>query len=69
MVIPGAAPEVPWPATGQAALSVEGLGSLGTSGGSACFSGIFFEALLSDSRWATASGVRPGASEKLARSG
>jgi len=33
-VIPGTAPEVPWPAKGQAALSVEGLGSLGTSGGS-----------------------------------
>ncbi|WP_203859643.1 D-alanyl-D-alanine carboxypeptidase family protein [Plantactinospora mayteni] len=32
--IPGKAPVVPWPATGQAALSVEGVGSLGTSGGS-----------------------------------
>jgi serine-type D-Ala-D-Ala carboxypeptidase (penicillin-binding protein 5/6) len=34
MVIPGEAPKVPWPKSGQAALSVEGLGSLGTSGGS-----------------------------------
>ncbi|MBE1486130.1 D-alanyl-D-alanine carboxypeptidase family protein [Plantactinospora soyae] len=34
MVIPGEAPTVPWPRSGQAALSVEGLGSLGTSGGS-----------------------------------
>ncbi|MBF9131276.1 D-alanyl-D-alanine carboxypeptidase [Plantactinospora sp. S1510] len=33
MVIPGRAPKVPWPKSGQAALSVEGLGSLGTSGG------------------------------------
>lgn len=33
-IIPGTAPAVPWPKTGQAALSVEGLGSLGTSGGS-----------------------------------
>lgn len=32
-VIPGTAPAVPWPGTGQAALAVEGLGSLGTSGG------------------------------------
>ncbi|MEU2614870.1 D-alanyl-D-alanine carboxypeptidase [Micromonospora sp. NPDC007271] len=32
-VIPGTAPAVPWPRTGQAALSVEGVGSLGTSGG------------------------------------
>ncbi|GIG89223.1 D-alanyl-D-alanine carboxypeptidase family protein [Plantactinospora endophytica] len=31
--IPGKAPVVPWPKTGQAALSVEGVGSLGTSGG------------------------------------
>ncbi|MFU8850241.1 D-alanyl-D-alanine carboxypeptidase family protein [Micromonospora sp. SL1-18] len=34
MVIPGPAPALPWPKTGQAALSVEGLGSLGRSGGS-----------------------------------
>ncbi len=34
MVIPGEAPAVPWPKAGQAALSVEGIGSLGTSGGS-----------------------------------
>ncbi|MEU5943562.1 D-alanyl-D-alanine carboxypeptidase [Micromonospora sp. NPDC047548] len=33
-IIPGKAPRVPWPATGQAALSVERIGSLGTSGGS-----------------------------------
>ncbi|MFF4879244.1 D-alanyl-D-alanine carboxypeptidase family protein [Micromonospora sp. NPDC000668] len=33
-IIPGTPPAVPWPKTGQAALSVEGLGSLGTSGGS-----------------------------------
>ncbi|MCW3816186.1 D-alanyl-D-alanine carboxypeptidase [Micromonospora sp. DR5-3] len=33
-IIPGKAPRVPWPTTGQAALSVEGVGSLGTSGGS-----------------------------------
>jgi D-alanyl-D-alanine carboxypeptidase (penicillin-binding protein 5/6) len=33
-IIPGPAPAVPWPKSGQAALSVEGLGSLGTSGGS-----------------------------------
>lgn len=32
-VIPGTAPTMPWPKSGQAALSVEGLGSLGTSGG------------------------------------
>ncbi|MFE9654458.1 D-alanyl-D-alanine carboxypeptidase family protein [Micromonospora sp. NPDC006431] len=32
-IIPGEAPKVPWPKTGQAALSVEGVGSLGTSGG------------------------------------
>ncbi|MGI5146367.1 D-alanyl-D-alanine carboxypeptidase family protein [Plantactinospora sp. CA-294935] len=31
--IPGKAPVVPWPRSGQAALSVEGVGSLGTSGG------------------------------------
>ncbi|MDG4791055.1 D-alanyl-D-alanine carboxypeptidase [Micromonospora sp. WMMD1102] len=31
--IPGKAPVVPWPRTGQAALSVEGVGSFGTSGG------------------------------------
>jgi D-alanyl-D-alanine carboxypeptidase (penicillin-binding protein 5/6) len=30
--IPGRAPAMPWPTTGQAALTVEGLGSLGTSG-------------------------------------
>ncbi|GAA3777617.1 hypothetical protein GCM10022225_76860 [Plantactinospora mayteni] len=34
VTIPGKAPVVPWPTTGQAALSVEGVGSLGTSGGS-----------------------------------
>ncbi|MFI6264980.1 D-alanyl-D-alanine carboxypeptidase family protein [Micromonospora sp. NPDC051006] len=33
-VIAGTPPTVPWPKTGQAALSVEGMGSLGTSGGS-----------------------------------
>ncbi|MGS2615317.1 D-alanyl-D-alanine carboxypeptidase family protein [Micromonospora sp. LZ34] len=33
-VIPGTAPKMPWPKSGQAALSVDGLGSLGTSGGS-----------------------------------
>jgi D-alanyl-D-alanine carboxypeptidase (penicillin-binding protein 5/6) len=33
MVIPGQAPKVPWPKTGQAALVVDGLGSFGTSGG------------------------------------
>ncbi|MFD2762782.1 D-alanyl-D-alanine carboxypeptidase family protein [Micromonospora eburnea] len=34
MTIPGKAPVVPWPETGQAALMVEGVGSLGRSGGS-----------------------------------
>lgn len=33
-VIPGTAPTIPWPQRGQAALTVDGLGSLGTSGGS-----------------------------------
>ncbi|MEU3456571.1 D-alanyl-D-alanine carboxypeptidase [Micromonospora sp. NPDC006766] len=33
MVIPGTAPAIPWPKDGQAALMVEGVGSLGTSGG------------------------------------
>lgn len=33
-VIPGKAPTVPWPRSGQAALYVEGVGSIGTSGGS-----------------------------------
>jgi D-alanyl-D-alanine carboxypeptidase (penicillin-binding protein 5/6) len=32
--IPGAAPVLPWPAAGQAALEVDGLGRLGGSGGS-----------------------------------
>lgn len=32
-VVPGAAPALPWPQAGQAALSVDGLGPLGTSGG------------------------------------
>lgn len=34
MTIPGKAPRLPWPRTGQALVSVEGLGTLGTSGGS-----------------------------------
>ncbi|MFJ8579655.1 D-alanyl-D-alanine carboxypeptidase family protein [Micromonospora sp. NPDC093277] len=34
MTIPGKAPAVPWPDTGQAALTVEEVGSLGRSGGS-----------------------------------
>ncbi|MFG2053074.1 D-alanyl-D-alanine carboxypeptidase family protein [Micromonospora sp. NPDC048930] len=34
MILPGTAPTMPWPKAGQAALAVEGLGSLGTSGGS-----------------------------------
>lgn len=33
-VIPGTPPALPWPAAGQAVLEVEGLGSLGSSGGS-----------------------------------
>ncbi|MET7968409.1 D-alanyl-D-alanine carboxypeptidase [Micromonospora sp. NPDC005305] len=33
-VIPGAALKVPWPESGQAALFVEGVGSMGSSGGS-----------------------------------
>ncbi|MFE9690240.1 D-alanyl-D-alanine carboxypeptidase family protein [Micromonospora sp. NPDC005806] len=33
-IIPGKVPAVPWPESGQAALSVEGVGSLGRSGGS-----------------------------------
>lgn len=31
--VPGTAPAVPWPAAGQAALTVPGIGSLGSSGG------------------------------------
>lgn len=31
-VFPGAAPRLPWPATGQAAVAVAGIGDLGTSG-------------------------------------
>lgn len=31
-VFPGAAPRLPWPAAGQAALAVDGVGGLGTSG-------------------------------------
>ncbi|MFR9778982.1 D-alanyl-D-alanine carboxypeptidase family protein [Micromonospora sp. MS34] len=34
MIIPGKSPALPWPKIGQAALAVEGYGSLGTSGGS-----------------------------------
>jgi D-alanyl-D-alanine carboxypeptidase (penicillin-binding protein 5/6) len=34
MTIPGAAPRLPWPPSGQAMISVDGLGTLGTSGGS-----------------------------------
>ncbi|MEQ4302562.1 D-alanyl-D-alanine carboxypeptidase [Plantactinospora sp. B6F1] len=34
MAIPGKAPRLPWPRAGQAMVSVEGLGTLGTSGGS-----------------------------------
>lgn len=34
MTIPGKAPRLPWPRVGQAMISVEGLGTLGTSGGS-----------------------------------
>jgi D-alanyl-D-alanine carboxypeptidase (penicillin-binding protein 5/6) len=34
MTIPGTAPRLPWPRAGQAVISVDGLGTLGTSGGS-----------------------------------
>ena len=34
MTIPGAVPRLPWPRSGQAMISVNGLGTLGTSGGS-----------------------------------
>ncbi|HEX5994880.1 MAG TPA: hypothetical protein VFY84_07030 [Jiangellales bacterium] len=34
MTIPGTAPRLPWPRSGQAMISVDGLGTLGTSGGS-----------------------------------
>src|SRR5262245_13612407 len=33
-VIPGTAPTIPWPKTGQAVVEVDGLGRLGSSGGS-----------------------------------
>ena len=35
MTIPGDPPALPWPRSGQAAVSVDGLGALGTSGGAA----------------------------------
>ncbi|MEV4754744.1 D-alanyl-D-alanine carboxypeptidase [Micromonospora sp. NPDC049559] len=34
MKIPGAAPKLPWPRSGQAMISIDGLGTVGTSGGS-----------------------------------
>ncbi|WP_446214759.1 D-alanyl-D-alanine carboxypeptidase family protein [Micromonospora sp. IBHARD004] len=34
MTIPGTAPRLPWPRSGQAMISIDGLGTLGTSGGS-----------------------------------
>jgi D-alanyl-D-alanine carboxypeptidase (penicillin-binding protein 5/6) len=34
MTIPGTAPQLPWPRSGQAMISIAGLGTLGTSGGS-----------------------------------
>ncbi len=34
MTIPGSAPQLPWPRSGQAMIAVDGLGTLGRSGGS-----------------------------------